>query len=53
MFATLHGHRGRVNCVRWLPGVSRSPPVPCELLSGGVDGKVVLWRRGESGEVCV
>ena len=48
VFATLHGHRGRVNCVQWLPQTSASP---LELVSGGVDGHVVVWRRGRDAHV--
>ena len=49
VFATLHGHSGRVNCVRWIP--SLSPPLPPELVSGGADGKVIVWRREKDGQV--
>ena len=49
MFATLHGHSERVNCVRWIIPLP-SPASPTELVSGGVDGKVIVWR-GEKEKV--
>ena len=39
-----------MNCVRWIAASLSSCSVPLELLSGGGDGKVILWRR-EGGEV--
>lgn len=51
VFTTLHGHSGRVNCVRWIvPSPSRSRSERLELVSGGGDGKVIVWS-GEGGEV--
>lgn len=48
--ATLHGHTGRVNCVCWVVASPSCGSVGLELLSGGGDGKVIVWR-GEGGEV--
>lgn len=51
----LHGHTGRVNCVRWvsnttsptdaapLPDASLSPSCPL-LVSGAADNKVMVWK---------
>jgi WD40 repeat protein len=49
MLATLQGHAGRVNCVKWVPaaagGARRGGSL---LLSGGADGSVRVWAwRGE------
>ena len=55
MVTTLHGHTGRVNCVRWVRFFS-SPPPMTELLSGGVDGHVIVWSgkhdKVRDGVVC-
>ena len=47
----LHGHRDRVNCVRWISwrsGHAQSrygKATPLELVSGAVDNDVIVWRQ--------
>ena len=42
--ATLIGHAGRVNCVRWSTSLSGSRDDASALLaSGSADGAVILW----------
>ncbi|CAI8001653.1 Elongator complex protein 2 [Geodia barretti] len=50
VFATLQGHSGRVNCVRWIPSLSS---LSAELVSGGVDGKIIVWRKQKGGQFTV
>ncbi|KAG9479377.1 hypothetical protein GDO78_012837 [Eleutherodactylus coqui] len=42
VLSTLNGHTGRVNCVQWI----REPDCSAEteLVSGGSDKKVIVWR---------
>ena len=58
----LHGHKDRVNCVRWITwrGRDRVGVVGdgatgrghlCELLSGSADSSIRVWGRKEKGEV--
>lgn len=42
---TLHRHRNRVNSVQWIR--SRSGASESELLSGSVDGTVIIWSKDE------
>lgn len=47
VFTALHGHKERVNCVKWITARksgAASPPT-LELLSGSVDKSVILWQR--------
>ncbi|KAG2465223.1 ELP2 protein, partial [Polypterus senegalus] len=41
VIATLNGHTGRVNCVRWVPRNDYGPET--ELLSGGTDNQILIW----------
>jgi WD40 repeat protein len=42
--ATLIGHAGRVNCVKWWTSLSGSRgEAPSLLASGSADGAVILW----------
>lgn len=54
----LHGHKERVNCVRWMTWRSEhaqsvyAKATPLELVSGSVDNDVIVWRQStESKEV--
>ena len=55
----LHGHKDRVNCVRWMSwrsGHAQSQyvkAIPLELVSGSVDNDVIVWKQSiDSSEVC-
>ena len=51
MYATLHGHTGKVNCVKWIsPSPSCSFSSLSELLSGEEDGRVLVWSKREEGK---
>lgn len=39
---TLHGHQGRVNCVKWIQNYI--PQSENEFVSGSTDKSVVVWR---------
>ena len=47
----LHGHKDRVNCVRWIflrsghAQSGREKATPLELVSGSVDSDVIVWRQ--------
>ncbi|KAK9841002.1 hypothetical protein WJX81_004992 [Elliptochloris bilobata] len=44
--ATLHGHTGRVNCVRWLPNAgAEASNMADALVSGDANCTVIVWRR--------
>ena len=54
----LHGHKERVNCVRWMTWRSEhaqsiyAKVTPLELVSGSADNDVIVWRQStESKEV--
>ena len=40
----LHGHSSRVNCIRWILADPKSPGRASLLVSGAVDGKVLVWK---------
>jgi len=42
MYATLKGHTGIVNAVRWVPGREKGEEV---IVSGGVDHAVRIWKE--------
>ncbi|XP_073534712.1 elongator complex protein 2 isoform X3 [Phyllobates terribilis] len=42
VISTLNGHTERVNCVQWIQKPDCSPET--ELVSGGSDKKVIIWR---------
>eukprot|EP00124_Ichthyophonus_hoferi_P005461 Ihof_evm3s798 gene=Ihof_evmTU3s798 len=44
ILATLRGHTGRVNCVKWIPNTTSSPSNPSYLASAATDGVVRIWR---------
>ncbi len=46
IFCTLRGHSGNVNCVRWASWEGASEPFL--LVSGGVDGHVIVWKQQKS-----
>ena len=47
----LHGHKDRVNCLRWMiwrSGHAQSrygSATPLELVSGSVNNDVIVWRQ--------
>ncbi|KAL0487115.1 elongator complex protein [Acrasis kona] len=43
VITTLCGHTDRVNTVKWVPNGRGVPEV--ELVSGGVDGQVIIWKQ--------
>lgn len=45
IICTLYGHLGRVNAVKW---IKNSDKYETELISGSVDGTVVLWESAEN-----
>jgi elongator complex protein 2 len=46
LIGTLKGHTDRVNSIRWIPnGDDVHFGAENELVSGGVDGNVIVWRR--------
>lgn len=49
MLTALHGHKERVNCVKWITArkSGAASPQTLELLSGSVDKSVILWQRTE------
>ncbi|XP_056376891.1 elongator complex protein 2 isoform X2 [Hyla sarda] len=44
--STLNGHTGRVNCVHWIQQPDCSAET--ELVSGGSDKKVIIWKTSNS-----
>ena len=49
VLTALHGHKERVNCVKWITArkSGAASPQTLELLSGSVDKSVILWQRTE------
>ncbi|XP_018420762.1 PREDICTED: elongator complex protein 2 isoform X1 [Nanorana parkeri] len=45
VITTLNGHIGRVNCVQWIQKPDRCAET--ELVSGGSDKKVIIWKTKE------
>jgi len=54
--STLHGHKDRVNCVRWIRARAHAGMAvkePWELVSGSVDSCVIVWRQKRAEKVSV
>ncbi|XP_060597873.1 elongator complex protein 2-like [Ruditapes philippinarum] len=40
---TLTGHKGKVNCIKWIPAIDYGDET--ELVSGSVDKTVIVWQK--------